>query len=220
MARHTKTNGDENLLNRQQLHSAEVLAQNEAYQSDMEAEQKRLFGEDSEEFVKGDIGFPPYWKPNIAKGWRGIILARDIRNPKFQRFQIENTGPAFDCWTGPARDGVLVTVETGQVFSISAWRALPLDKYFGLEVVVIATGKREGMAPNEESDGQPRDMWEWSLWTKKENQRLLASQTKEDLQFLVAQQREARRKMLVSMASMNPENQLLQKAAKEAQKAA
>ena len=219
MAKHTRTNGDENLIGRN-IHSPEVLAQNTVYQEDMDAELKRLFGEEAEEFVKGDIGFPPYWKPNIAKGFRGIILARDIRNPQFQRYQVENTGPAFDCRSGPARDGVLMTVETGQIFSISAWRALPLDKYFGLEVVVVAVGKDEGLPPNDESNGQPRDMWRWSLWTKKENQRLLASQTKEDLQFLVAQQREARRKMLVSMATLNPDNQLLQRTAKEAQKAA
>lgn len=192
MAKHSRTNGDEQLRSAEpSRHSAEALALNEAYQADMAAELERLLGKDKEKFVHGDIGFPPYWKPNIAKGFRGIVLFRDVRNPKFHRYQLQNTGPDFDCRTGPARDGEVVTVRTGQVFTISAWKALPLEKYFGLEVVVMARGKREGMPATEESDG-PRDMWEWNLLLREEDQRRLESEDKEDLAFLREKMREAR----------------------------
>lgn len=216
VTKHSKTNGDENLANREGTHSAAALQGNTVYQENMAAELARLFDGDETDFVKGDIGFPAYWKPDINKGWRGIVLSRDIRDPDFHRFLIENTGPDFDGRTGPARDGELKPIAKGQTFSISCHKALPLEKYYGLEVVVIATGKRTGMPGNEASDNKPRDMWEWELHTTKENQRLVRSHDPADLKILAGLQAEARRKTLLALAEVNPLNELLQQAAAEA----
>lgn len=203
-SKHTRSNGDSQIAAAQR-NSSTALAGNEVYQQDLAAEIAKL----TDGLVKGDIGFPPYWRPKIAKGFRGIVLYRDERANNFPRYHLENTGPTLDCLSGPAAESEVIEVPRGSVFTISAWAALPLDQYIGVEVAIIATGKREGMPATDESEGKPRDMWEWTLYVSEENKRMIASQRTEDLQFLSQAVRDGRRKALVAIAAASSANRQL-----------
>jgi len=179
----------------------EALADNPAYQTDMAATMAAVVPEG---YVEEQVTFPPYWKPDVAKGWRGTVIARDEREVKFPRYIIESA-ITIDCRTGKVTDGEIVTVTPGMNFSISAYKALPLDRYFGLEVAVICTALRTGMAPTEESEGMPRDMWVWKMLVHPDVKKLLDSRKKEDMAFLREAQRIAGRKHLEELARSQAE---------------
>jgi hypothetical protein len=90
-------------------------------------------------------------------------------------------------------------------FSISAYKALPLDRYFGLEVAVICTALRTGLPPTEDSEGMPRDMWVWKMMVSPQVKELLVSRRKEDMAFLKEAQRIAGRKHLEELARSQAE---------------
>src|SRR6476659_267227 len=81
--KHSKTDGDKKLAARNAgSQTTEALAENEAYTADMAQLMAALVPEN---FVETDIGFPPYWKPEINTGFRGVVLMRDDINPDFIR---------------------------------------------------------------------------------------------------------------------------------------
>lgn len=200
--KHTRSNGDEALAARNEgAQTSEALADNPAYQEDMAALDAEL-GVTSD-LVKADIGFPPYWKADVGKGFRGVILMRDERDPDFVRYHIENTGPrALDCQQGPVNDGVVESVEPGSIFTCSAYGALPLDRFFGLEVVVKVKGQRK-LPGNTKSKNVPRDMFEFEVLVTKEVQALLKSKRAEDAKHLAMIQSAAKRKALEEIAHIN-----------------
>lgn len=207
VAKHTKTDGDQALAERSaneraaELSVGADLEGNPAYQSDIAALLSDLAVPQG--YVETDIGFPPYWKADIARGFRGVILMRDERDPNFVRYHIENTGPkALECQKGPVDDGVVSDVKTGQIFTISAFGGLPLDRFFGLEVVVICTGSRK-LPGNEKSKNVPRDLWEWKVLVAEDVEELLRSKRKEDMAHLRQIQAEAKRKALAEVATIN-----------------
>lgn len=179
----------------------EALNENPAYQQDMAATMQAIVPEG---YVEEQVTFPPYWKPDVAKGWRGIVIARDEREVKFPRYIIESA-VTIDCRTGKVNDGEIVTVTPGMNFSISAYKALPLDRYFGLEVAVICTALRTGLPGTEESEGMPRDMWVWKMMVSPQVKELLVSRRKEDMAFLKEAQRIAGRKHLEELARSQAE---------------
>lgn len=149
-------------------------------------------------YVEEQISFPPYWKPELGMGWRGTVLYRDERDPTFHRYIIESS-IAMDCRSGPVDDGVIITIEPGMNFSIGCYAALPLERFFGLEVAVIAVGSRK-LPPNEASEGKPRDLWEFRTLVSPDVKQLLASRRKEDLAYLKEAQMMAGRKMMEELA--------------------
>ncbi len=179
----------------------EALSENPAYQADMAATISAVVPDD---YVEEQVTFPPYWKPDVAKGWRGVVIARDEREMNFPRYIIESS-LTLDCRTGKVNDGEIVTVHPGMNFSISAYKALPLDRYFGLEVAVICTAQRTGLPPNENSEGMPRDMWVWKMMVSPQVKELLVSRRKEDMAFLKEAQRIAGRKHLEELARSQAE---------------
>jgi len=160
-----------------------------------------LLGLIPKDFVETEIGFPPYWKASLNKGFRGIVLGYDDRDPDFVRIHIENTGPALDCQKGPVDDGVIQTVNTGRIFTISKFGALPLEQYIGVDVVVICTGSRK-LPGNEASRNVPRDLWEWRVFVSKDVETLLRSRRTKEREQLRLLQQEARSKMLGEIATI------------------
>lgn len=184
------------MAQRHSRRTVDTNIENPAYQEDLAATMAAVVPEG---YVEEQVTFPPYWKPDVAKGWRGIVIARDERDVKFPRYIIESM-VTIDCRTGKVTDGEIVTVTPGMNFSISAYKALPLDRYFGLEVAVICKELRSGLPPTEESDGMPRDMWVWQMFVSPEVKALLTSRRKEDMAYLKEAQRLAQRKHLEELA--------------------
>lgn len=177
------------------------LQDNPAYQADLDATLAALVPEG---WVQDQVSFPPYWKPDLAKGFRGTVIARDERDGSFPRYIIESS-LTVDCQQGPVNDGVIVTVEPGMNFSIGAYAALPLEKYFGLEITAIVVGARK-LPGNEASVMIPRDLWEWKVMVSPETSKLLKSRRAEDMAFLKEAQRIAHRKAMEELARSSAES--------------
>ena len=154
-----------------------------------------------EGYVEEQISFPPYWKPDLGKGWRGIVIARDQRDPNFHRYIIESS-ITLDCRKGPVDDGEIITITPGMNFSIGVYAALPLERFEGLEVAVIAMSTRR-LPGNEASEHKPRDLWEFKTMVSPQVKALLVSRRQEDMAYLKEAQKTARRKMLEELARSN-----------------
>ncbi len=154
-----------------------------------------------EGYVEEQISFPPYWKPDLGKGWRGTVIARDQRDPTFHRYIIESA-ITLDCRKGPVDDGEIITITPGMNFSIGVYAALPLERFEGLEVAVIAMSTRR-LPGNEASENKPRDLWEFKTLVSPQVKALLVSRRQEDMAYLKEAQKVARRKMLEELARSN-----------------
>lgn len=108
-----------------------------------------------EGWVDEQTGFPPYWTPVEGASFRGTVMARDDRDPKFNRYVISSSTP-LECAQGPAEDAEPVHVLPGDMFSLSTYAALPLDDYMGFEVFVTAVNKRK-------IQGGSQDLWIFKL---------------------------------------------------------
>lgn len=178
------------------------LKENPAFQKKMEALYSSIVPEG---FKKLDISFPPYWKADLATGFRAIVLRRE--DPKlelkedgrlgqkegpgqFSRYLWRNTGPALDCRRGAVADGEIETVEPGRIFSTSAFGGLNLDKYLGFELAVLCVDLRQ-LPANAESGWAPREMWVFDTYVGEETDRLLASRDESDMKRLAAAQHDA-----------------------------
>jgi len=204
MVSHKKTDGDTALAarNAKSVSVDDTQAITEPMAPDLAGIPAELAGLIPEEFVETEIGFPPYWKAGVEKGFRGIILGYDDRDPDFVRIHIENTGPMLQCQRGPVDDGVVQMVNTGRIFTISKFGALPLEQYIGVDVVVICTGSRK-LPGNEASRNVPRDLFEWRVFVSKDVENLLRSRRATEREHLKKLQEEARMKMLGEIANIN-----------------
>jgi hypothetical protein len=99
-------------------------------------------------------GFPPYWNPEVGKTFRGVVLGLDEKDPDFKRFALKATDQIM-CAQGPADDAEQVIVKPGEFFTCSAYAALPLERYVGFEVFVMAKNKRDIKGGKE--------LWEFKL---------------------------------------------------------
>lgn len=175
--------------------SAEALAQHEVFQEELARTIEAIVPDG---YVEQQITFPPYWKPQLGKGWRGTIVRRDERQSDFPRYVIESA-VTLDCQNGPVRDGEIFTVEPGEEFTMGVYAALPLHNYFDMEVAVIAVGS-DPLPPNEKSDGRPRTLWRFRLFTNKAADKELKQRKQEERAFFKEQNIQARRKALLGPA--------------------
>jgi hypothetical protein len=122
---------------------------------------------DESDMEEEQIGFPPYWNPEIGKKFYARVEQLDMRDPAFVRYVCSNQGDPLDCFTGPTDDQKEKIVRKGERFSLSAYAALPLHDYIGFNVLVTVKGKQK--VPN-----QPSPMWIFSIAiSKSDKQRLL-----------------------------------------------
>jgi hypothetical protein len=115
-------------------------------------------------------GFPPYWNPEVGKAFRGVVLGLDEKDPDFPRYAFKATDQVM-CARGPADEAEKVIIKPGEFFSCSAYAALPLQRYIGFEVYVMAKNKRDIKGGKE--------LWEFSLKIHpEEKKKLLALEAK------------------------------------------
>jgi hypothetical protein len=111
--------------------------------------------------------FPPYWKPLLGRGFVARVVDFDGRNPEFLRYVLEAAKPV-ECQMGKADDENLVTVQPGELFTTSVYRALPLHEYMGLQdpIIVVCVGTIE-------VKNRPNEMWKFSIRTSPRNHAML-----------------------------------------------
>lgn len=174
---------------------------NPAFQSKLEATMAAIVPENFQEL---DISFPPYWKCELATGFRAQVLGLEpARNAQdFDRWLWRNVGPAIDCRRGKVSDGVIETVDKGRIFTTGAFGGLRLESYLGFELAVVCSGQRQ-LEGNEDSGGAPRSFWEFQVFVAPETLAKINSQRDEDVQFRIAAAREAKMLKMAEMERLN-----------------
>lgn len=80
-----------------------------------------------DEWSEEQIGFAPYWKPEVGKWFYGAPVAIDMRDPKFVRFQFIAYADT-PCQRGPSdeenENSEQVIVPKGGTFSLSVYYSL------------------------------------------------------------------------------------------------
>lgn len=191
MAKHKETNGDQAVADAAEARDVgNTIGMNDPALAEIIPKR----------FVKTQIGFPPYWRCEVGKAFRGIVLLRDERVPNFVRYHIQ-TSTRLDCQIGPVDNGEVVTVQPGEIFTLSAYAALPLERLFGFEVAVLVKGSRK-LPGNDDSGGMPRDLFEFEVFVDPEDEKRLISQRKEDQQYLRDAHAKARKLALDNMIQM------------------
>lgn len=144
----------------------------------LEAEQAML------ESVKGwsrqQVGFPPYWSPQReGQPFFGRVVALDTRQEDFYRYVIQATKFPMFCRLGPADDAEKILVQPGDFFTVSNYASLPLEDFFDIEVIAIATKKRK-LPGNEASKGVKRDLWMWDVRVESDKEKKIIEQRRSD----------------------------------------
>jgi hypothetical protein len=144
----------------------------------LEAEQAML------ESVKGwsrqQVGFPPYWSPQReGQPFFGRVVALDTRQEDFYRYVIQATKFPMYCRLGPADDAEKILVQPGDFFTVSNYASLPLEDFFDIEVIAIATKKRK-LPGNEASKGVKRDLWMWDVRVESDKEKKIIEQRRSD----------------------------------------
>ncbi len=135
------------------------------------------------------LGFPPYIKAEVKKGYFCRVITADTRDPDFVRFVLQYLGmPSnFDklgqsklditkplmCKRGPKEDAEEVAVKVGEFFTVSNYVGLPLENYLGVEAVVDVTGMRK--------TSQPNDMFVFRIQLSPENKALIQGRRAQEL---------------------------------------
>lgn len=115
-----------------------------------------------------NVGFPPYWTPAEGKKLWARPVAIDQRDPKFWRYVLE-AGHRTACQVGPADEDEKVAVEKGELFTMSVYAGLPLERFFGEWVLITCTKKRELKSSDQK-------MWVFTCDVNKETKKRLADQ--------------------------------------------
>jgi hypothetical protein len=150
-----------------------ATAMESAAQSFDDAIASRVAGWEQEQ-----VGFPPYWKAGMGKRLLGRIAMLDNRDPEFRRYVIEASVPMV-CQRGPAHDAEPVSVAPGEFFTMSAYAALPLDTFFGIEVLLEVISERK-LPGNEMSKGVPRDIFDWKVLVSPADKKMLRARRQEE----------------------------------------
>lgn len=132
------------------------------------------------------VGFPPYWNPShVGNALIAKVIMRDERDPSFVRYILQAVKFPLVCKKGPSEDAEQVIVQPGEFFTMSAYAALPLERFFDLEVVVKVANKRK-LPGNEASDGVKRDLWEFKVLVSPESKKILANRREDEHKRLLA----------------------------------
>lgn len=123
-----------------------------------------------------NVGFPPYWVPALGKRLWARPVALDTRDPKFWRYVLE-AGHTTACQVGPSEDEEKIAVQKGEVFTMSVYAALPLERFMGEWVLVTVKDKRDLKTSDQ-------DMWVFTCDVGKDTKKRLADmRAKQGLSF-------------------------------------
>lgn len=183
MAKKIETNGDQ------------VLADNMVNPNFENPELAKLFA--GMEDVS--LGFPPYLLMGVGVAFRGIPMLYDTRG-EFPRYHVQLCMPRLDCRTGSVKDGEIITVERGQIFSMAAYAALPLDNLFGFEIGVVCVSEDTLQRNQEDIDkDRVRSLFRFKTMLKPEDKKGLQSDREDDMKFLKDQHKRMRQLAMENM---------------------
>ena len=123
--------------------------------------------------------FPPYWNPEIGQKIFVRPLARDERDPKFHRYVLQAL-MTIPCAKGPSKEQESVTVKKGEKFTCSAYGALHLEDYMGLDVVIDVQPMRKAKETGYE-------YWDFKVIVSPETSKILAAKRAEIAKALPAE---------------------------------
>lgn len=151
----------------------------------LEAEQAMV--EATKNWSRQQVGFPPYWAPlREGQPFFGRIVALDTRQEDFYRYVVQATKFPMFCRLGPSDDAEKIMVQPGDFYTVSAYASLPLEDFFDIEVLVVATKKRK-LPGNEASKGVKRDMWMWDVKVESDKEkRIIEGRRSEKAKELMA----------------------------------
>lgn len=114
----------------------------------------------TKDWEEEQISFPPFWKPEwnpdtkSGNAFFGMPVEFDDRDPDFPRYVMQ-TESVITCEKGDKANREVVQVQKGEFFTLSAYAALPLDRFIGMRVLVEVVGQRDV--------GQPQPMYVFKL---------------------------------------------------------
>ena len=145
------------------------------------------------------VGLPPYWKPRsengpaIGQSFCGIPMMIDDKDKNFIRYVIQATR-TMKCWKGPVDNAEEVIIHAGDLFTVSNYSGLNLDKYFGFEIAAIVVSD-EQLAPTEEI--AVRNFYRWKVKVPLATMKQLQEIRREETELLRLEvQNQARRRLL------------------------
>lgn len=115
---------------------------------------------------KEQVGFHPYWSPEVGKKFMGTVISYDDKDEDFIRWTIQ-AACTHNCQTGKKDEAEAVTVKAGEFFNVSDYHGLPLGLYLGCEV--LATVKAEKALKGNKT------VWIWDLQVTEGVAKLAAS---------------------------------------------
>ena len=132
-----------------------------------------------------ETGFPPYWKPAEGQCIVARVCTLDARNEGFVRYVLQATKIQIPCARGPVDGAEEVTVNPGEFFTMGEYASLDLSRFFDIEVFIKVIGTRK-LPGNKESNGVPRNMFEFEVRCSKEDKAKLNAMRQEDMKLLAA----------------------------------
>jgi hypothetical protein len=155
---------------------------------------------ESEDWVEdSQSGLPPYWKAAmngqsaVGQFFRGIPMMIDNKDPNFIRYVMQATIP-LTCYRGPVDSAEAVSVQPGELFTISSYAGLDMVRYLGFEIAAIIVEDTQ-LAPTAEI--AVRNFYRWKIRVPRETMKQLQEMRVEETKLLrIEAQNFARKRML------------------------
>jgi hypothetical protein len=136
-----------------------------------------------ENWEKVDIGFPPYWTPEVGKVIIGRVAALDFSDLSFHRVVMQATKATIPCQRGPADGAESVPVAPGEFFTMSEYAGMNLENFMDMEVFIKCSGTRT--VPGDKARGLPaRDMFEWTVKVSPDDKKRLQLMRADQMKLL------------------------------------
>ena len=148
---------------------------------------------EEDEWVKEQIGFPPYWNPKVGDSVQCMIQQLDTTDEEFPRYIAVYTGNSeLKCYKGAKETEAFeeVIVYPGEQFSMSEWAGIDrnhLAAYVGIEIR-LTRGKDTKFKGD---DGKPRTFINWELMVKAKDRPVIEGRKQEILKLKAQNQESA-----------------------------
>lgn len=140
-----------------------------------------------EGFEEENLGFAPYWKAAVGEGFTAKPIQLDARDPKFERWLLQNLGADLKCFKGPTKEAEEVTVKNGEHFTMSNYKGCDLTDYIGYDIFAKVVGTTPSKHPN--------DMFVWKLAMKTADRAALNAKRQEHAKAIAEMNRDAKNQL-------------------------